>query len=1621
MEPSLEHPPLQPRHDERPQLSFQHAGVLQRFQANIRAKLSNSRASPGNLSGVGSSWPTGVLSTVVDALHSLDHSMRKTPSRHSSGGSPTWTRSDALLWLSDELRRTCGAAAEASPPAVVATSGGSSVLGLSNDMRFVYQEEGEGSEEDQEGKEGKPAGKTTRERKEGGTHTHHANTSMINTIPTSAFVHLTGDKLCEEIKIARAQRRESAANLERLQMRQHPPPGIIKGKARKGDDEEQRDEQLDEQHPVQQQESQSHQEHQPHHEPHQPQQQKQRQRRPRRLRQQRNSMWSPPLELKSYADYSTIMRSPSSRTSAPPAFSASASASASASTAVAACASASARAPTSDSASSAFTSTLSIGNLPKKKNKKSPSKDIDGASDSVSLPTNEPSRAATGDDECEDHPEPMSAPTTPLAALNRSLRESGNSEAWWNDDDEDNDPGGDHRVRGSGSMGDGVRAEMMPADIAASIRSAREAKEARRSGEVVAPTAIMHEGRPASEERPPLRPRQQHQPQRHHPRWRPPALKLDQLLGGDEDLNGTLPAALLSSPRSRDVTTTSGVVAMISPLARELAADFHELLREGDGGSCSDSDNDTITAVAGSEVAFCSYDGEITSGTVRASPRFWPDTQWRSGSPSSSPSPITTPSTPSPPTYTAASTPRRIHPVILPQSPLSRAVARVGDHDTSSDMTVDSDDDTGRTFYGSGNSTPEMPSLEGGISLTPASPYSTGGCGEEREGEWKDQKEDRDRQPRDYQRWQNSGVVSPLLLVEMMLKQGSDSCSDQHHAARSLTAETTRNKVATQQTPSPPRLLDGTLSQGLCSSTASSVAVPTPLPPSPSPSLRTSPPSSPSQPPQPPVRDELSLAPKQPRQTPLLAPPTPLQGQVVLSVNAIDWDVQGATADGRAVPSTSQRQRQRQQRRQQQQNPPSFMYLASTVALVLETGAGIDDANSAGWTPLTSAAKHGHCIIITTLVEQGAAIEHRNIHGAGPLVVAVREGHIPAARLLLRLGADIEGSAMGGRDFPLAAACRGGNLAMVRALMGHDGGVVDIDRPTAGAGTTPLLIAIQHGSTKVASALLAQGADPNTATGVGSITPLHVAARLCNAMLVTLLLQHRARADACTDYGWYPLHYAACCDEIHIVNALLTSMECADDGSSVWAASSWSSSVADIETPEGKTALLIAAEHGHNRVVDVLLDRGASIDAATEDGETALHIATEEGHGDTVNALLRRGADVYRSSSDGSTALHLAVRGNHENVAVHLLRAGANPGGANMNGVTPLFAAAEHGLLNLGRLLLENGADVDQGTADGWTPLLMAVSSDQLSFVRLLLEAGGNGCKSALDGTAPLHVAVQGGNFAMMVLLCEYDDGAGGVNQVKANGETPLFVATRHDAADIVEYLLECGADVQETTDDGWAPLHIAASLGYESLVSILLAFGASPGRKTDSGVTPGMFAASFGHASVLQLLHDAGADLGGCSNVAGACIGQVPAWWAAHKGHVACLRVLRECGVELRCACDGEGRTPLQVAEAQSQYGCVAFLKGGVLGRSPLPGEVEGVGVFEKKRASGGGGGGDIGGRGGDRDGDGTRSGDDTRIRGESDESGEGEENGDGLERLLNEYSDSFRNVNKSASSGKR
>jgi len=75
--------------------------------------------------------------------------------------------------------------------------------------------------------------------------------------------------------------------------------------------------------------------------------------------------------------------------------------------------------------------------------------------------------------------------------------------------------------------------------------------------------------------------------------------------------------------------------------------------------------------------------------------------------------------------------------------------------------------------------------------------------------------------------------------------------------------------------------------------------------------------------------------------------------------------------------------------------------------------------------------------------------------------------------------------------------------------------------------------------------------------------------------------------------------------------------------------------------------LMAAASRGHERVVEVLLQRGAEIDVQSSkslEGVTALMAAASQGHERVVDLLIQRGADIDLQSRVGYTALIVATR-----------------------------------------------------------------------------------------------------------------------------------------------------------------------------------------------------------------------------------------------------------------------------------------------------------------------------------------------------------------------------------------
>lgn len=112
------------------------------------------------------------------------------------------------------------------------------------------------------------------------------------------------------------------------------------------------------------------------------------------------------------------------------------------------------------------------------------------------------------------------------------------------------------------------------------------------------------------------------------------------------------------------------------------------------------------------------------------------------------------------------------------------------------------------------------------------------------------------------------------------------------------------------------------------------------------------------------------------------------------------------------------------------------------------------------------------------------------------------------------------------------------------------------------------------------------------------------------------------------------------------------------------------------------SALLMAAEHNHIRVVKRAISEGADINAGHHlGGYTPLIVAAECGHTDIVSYLLKQpGIDVTAKAKNDQTALHYAARHGHTDIVQRLLVSPSLKVNSRDNyEVTPLILAAKGG------------------------------------------------------------------------------------------------------------------------------------------------------------------------------------------------------------------------------------------------------------------------------------------------------------------------------------------------------
>jgi len=98
-------------------------------------------------------------------------------------------------------------------------------------------------------------------------------------------------------------------------------------------------------------------------------------------------------------------------------------------------------------------------------------------------------------------------------------------------------------------------------------------------------------------------------------------------------------------------------------------------------------------------------------------------------------------------------------------------------------------------------------------------------------------------------------------------------------------------------------------------------------------------------------------------------------------------------------------------------------------------------------------------------------------------------------------------------------------------------------------------------------------------------------------------------------------------------------------------------------------------------------------------------------------------------------------------------------------------------------------------------------------------------------------------------------------------GKTPLHYAVTYGAPEMIDLLLENGADINAKDNTGLTPLHVAAMLGRTNEAQALIAHGADINARDSFGDTPLHTAALFGQARMVELLVNAGADLAALNN----------------------------------------------------------------------------------------------------------------------------------------------------------
>jgi ankyrin repeat protein len=510
----------------------------------------------------------------------------------------------------------------------------------------------------------------------------------------------------------------------------------------------------------------------------------------------------------------------------------------------------------------------------------------------------------------------------------------------------------------------------------------------------------------------------------------------------------------------------------------------------------------------------------------------------------------------------------------------------------------------------------------------------------------------------------------------------------------------------------------------------------------------------------------------------------------------------------------------------------------------LITARTVQSIDAEGNTPLLAAMKAGAAAdIIRMILDKGAAVNAQNKEGESALHLAVRANQAGTGLLLLEQGADIFlANARGETPLFLTFYANAGNntgtprpvreirLFMLneRVMAARDslGNTVlhyvtqwNIDAmiPTIverGANTeaanisgeTPLFIAVKANAASTVRALLQAGASLTGRDSLGN-TALHTAVRANASQATEALLDAKINIDAYNLYGQTPLHDAV---RLNVYDAQVILIR---RGANL-----------EIRDNDGNTPLLLAVQAGNFRAVDHLTGSGSDVNTRNSNGNTPLHLAVRDERSDIVALLLRNNAQIYSRNANNESPFSIALSfhddrnqtGTSRMVSTLLTTDRAKT--SDDEGRSPLHIAVEENMaVSKLEAIVNQGGKINSVDRQGRTPLRAAIDADNWEAAKYLAGAGSDVFSAAHDGKNPAEIALGRGTAAIRAVF-----GGKAVAARDSSGNTILHYAARNGHRDLVNLLLELGADRAAQNTAGERAADIAERWGNTAAYGLL-------------------------------------------------------------------------------------------------------------------------------------------------------------------------------------------------------